>query len=121
MELRTNTRQRMDRAARIKRRLAVRFTHAASTMQYSGYTTDISETGVFIQTLRPPRLGTELDLGLVLRGGREVRVRAVVARLVVPPPQFQRMLPSGFGARFLVAGLSLSELEHSAPALERQR
>lgn len=115
-------RTKRPRAERIKRRLAVRFTCTGTETQLrSGYTTDISESGLFVHTLRPPALGTQISIGLVLRGGQEIKVRAVVARLVVPPPQFARLIQSGFGARFAGGGLSLTELELSAPALERSR
>lgn len=116
----SSLRRKRARADRIKRRLAVRFTCDGTDAFRSGYTTNVSETGLFVRTHRPPKLGSVVALSLVVRGGRHINVQVVVARLEVPPPQFRSFVASGFGAKFVNGALSMTELELSAPALERQ-
>lgn len=102
---------RRARAVRVKRRLAVHFVDTVTkAARRGGYTVDISETGVFVQTQRPPTPGTAIELQVMLKSGRELVIYAVVARLVVPPRQFVHALPSGFGARFTSAVPALAEL-----------
>ncbi len=82
-------------------RLKVRFWRAGSPDRvFTGYTTNISRSGCFIQTEHPigtaGRLQLELssdDLGFVCEG--------VVARSIKAPYELRQVKPSGMGVRFL--------------------
>ena len=96
---------------RITRRLQVRFRPIGEREAYAGYTADISETGMFVSTIRPLKPGTELDVE-VRDKHHSLRLDAVVIHARKVPPMWQRIRPSGMGVRFL-------EPEETAEGLRR--
>ncbi len=85
---------------RFGRRLKVRFRPVGDFKTYPGYTIDISQTGMFISTIRPLRPGTELDVEITIRQ-HSLHLDAVVVHARKVPPTWQRIYPSGMGMRFL--------------------
>ncbi|MBX7194558.1 MAG: TIGR02266 family protein [Sandaracinaceae bacterium] len=83
--------------------------HSASQF-YAGLSNDISEGGIFVSTIRPLPVGSELEVSFVLPGGHTVTTRGRVAWLATPRDEDSR---SGMGVRFVRL-----EPEHRA-AIER--
>lgn len=106
------------RAPRFRRRLAVRFRCEGASRP--GFTLNVSQSGALIVTQRPPPLGSVVDLEIVLRDGCRSRVRALVARLELPPAPLRRLVPSHVGMHFLDEVPSFASLTESRPALERR-
>ncbi len=68
----------------------------------AGIVRDLSERGVFIQTLADPSLNSVVEIVFSGSGARpEVRVEAGVARKRVAPPRLQATVPSGIGVEIL--------------------
>lgn len=88
---------------RLGRRFQVRFRPIGSKESHFGYTANISETGMFVATVRPLKPGTELDVE-VSDKRRMLRLDAVVVHARKVPPVWQCLRPSGMGVRFLDAG-----------------
>ena len=87
---------------RLGRRFQVRFRPIGGTESHVGYTANISQTGMFVATIRPLKPGTELDLE-VSDKKHMLRLDAVVVHARKVPPAWQRLRPSGMGVRFLEA------------------
>ena len=69
-------------------------------VSYQHYTVDVSQSGMFVETLSPLPLGTELGLRFGLpRQGAPVLVKGRVVR-TVPPGQASEGNPCGMGIRF---------------------
>ncbi len=87
---------------RLGRRFQVRFRPIGRKESHVGYTTDISETGMFVATIRPLTPGTELDVEV---SGKQhsLQLDAVVVHARKVPAMWQRLRPSGMGLRFLQA------------------
>jgi len=88
---------------RLGRRLQVRFRPLGGREAHVGYTTNVSQTGMFVATIRPLAPGTELDVE-VSDKRQSLRLDAVVVHARKVPPMWQRLRPSGMGLRFLDAG-----------------
>ena len=88
---------------RITRRLQVRFRPIGERESHFGFSANISQTGMFISTIRPLKPGTELDVELSDKQ-RRLHLDAVVIHARKVPSQWQRILPSGMGVRFLEPG-----------------
>ncbi|HEY6066467.1 MAG TPA: PilZ domain-containing protein [Thermoanaerobaculia bacterium] len=65
----------------------------------TGFTEDISPTGIFVRSAYIPRVGTVLTLQLQLPTGEKLRVRGRVIRTHRLPQQMRSVLPSGFAIR----------------------
>ncbi|MCP3957983.1 MAG: hypothetical protein GY719_09035 [bacterium] len=94
---------------RLPRRFPVRFRPIGEREAQVGYSTNISQTGMFVATMRPEKPGTELDLEVA---GKEHKMRldAVVVHARKVPAMWQRLRPSGMGVRFLEPGESVEGL-----------
>lgn len=88
---------------RLGRRFQVRFRSLGSAESHIGYTTNISQTGMFVATIRPLKPGTELDVE-VRDKESSLRLDVVVVHARKVPPVWQRLRPSGMGVRFLAEG-----------------
>lgn len=85
---------------RLGRRLRVRFRASGGHDFHVGYTTNISQTGMFVATIRPLKPGTEIDVE-VSDKKHPVQLHAVVIHARKVPAMWQRIRPSGMGIRFL--------------------
>ncbi len=70
----------------------------SATQFYAGLSNDISEGGLFISTIRPLPVGSELTISFVLPGGHAVTTRGRVAWLSTPRDEESR---PGMGVRFV--------------------
>jgi uncharacterized protein (TIGR02266 family) len=70
----------------------------SATQFYTGLSNDISEGGLFISTVRPLPVGSELMISFVLPGGHAVTTRGRVAWLSTPRDDESR---PGMGVRFV--------------------
>jgi hypothetical protein len=86
---------------RTRRRLLVDFeTGAAKT---TGFTSDVSPDGLFVRTIRIPRIGERLRAVVHLPDGRLVELQGVVVRSYRAPPVLRSLVPTGFAMRLRLA------------------
>jgi hypothetical protein len=90
----------MDRRVfpRIKRRYLVEFQAEGRTV--SGFTHNLSPTGLFVCSVYFPKPGTPLCLQIKVPGGRSFRLRVNVVRSYKVPQRLSRFVPSGFCVQF---------------------
>jgi PilZ domain len=65
----------------------------------TGFTLDISPTGVFIRTTYIPDNGEAVTIYLLVRAGKKLRLRGTVVRSYRVPANLRRYVASGFGLR----------------------
>jgi hypothetical protein len=65
----------------------------------TGFTHDISPTGVFIRSTYIAKIGATLTMQLLLPGGGKLRLRGTVVRSHRIPQHLRGVVPSGFGVR----------------------
>jgi hypothetical protein len=83
--------------ARKKRRFLVEFSLMGANC--TGFTYDVSPTGIFVRSVRLPNPGTFLTANLLVAAGKRVMVRGNVVRSFRVPPALARMVPSGFSMK----------------------
>lgn len=83
--------------ARKKRRFLVEFSLQGASC--TGFTYDVSPTGIFVRSIRLPPPGTILTASLHLPEGKRIAVRGKVIRSFRVPPALSRLIPSGFSIR----------------------
>ena len=84
-------------APRRKKRIVVDFetTQAKTT----GFTHDLSRTGLFIRTIRIPRIGKILRAMLHLPDGSHIPIEGTVVRSFRAPSMLRTVLPAGFALK----------------------
>ena len=80
--------------ARKKRRFLVEFHLQGANC--TGFTYDVSPSGIFVRSIRLPALGTYLTANLHLTAGKRIAVRGRVVRSHRVPAELARVVPSGF-------------------------
>ena len=95
------------RSVRNPRRLQVQFARRGDQQTYTGYTTNISTTGMFLATTSPQPPGARLRVE-VMDGQRGFMVEGVVAHARKVRGDMMRLTQPGMGIRFL----SVAELVH---------
>jgi hypothetical protein len=65
----------------------------------TGFTENISPTGIFVRSTHIPELGLTVSLKLLLPEGQKLRVRGTVVRSYLAPANLRRFIPSGYGVR----------------------
>ncbi len=83
--------------ARKKRRFLVEFDFQGASC--TGFTYDVSPTGIFVRSIRLPNPGTLLTANLHLSSGRRIAVRGRVLRSHRVPAALARLVPSGFSMK----------------------
>lgn len=96
------------RTKRILRRLKVRFGELG--FQHSGFTVDISPTGLFIATSHQPTIGSRLHLEVTLDATKLLYLEGVVARVATVPPELRQIVKAGFGIRLLTPAEVMGEM-----------
>lgn len=91
MERRSNNRK--------ARRVEVQFWGAADQDPRSGYTINVSPTGVFVGTSRPLPPGRKVRLSISI-DEQEMTLAGTVVHAARVSPLLQRLRPSGMGIRF---------------------
>lgn len=84
-------------AARTRRRLIVDFNTPLS--KTTGFTHDVSRSGLFIRTIQIPKIGNFLRAVLHLPDGRHLPIEGTVVRSHQAPSQLRALVPSGFGLK----------------------
>lgn len=102
------------------RRLRVRFGEAgAAGFPHSGFTNDVSATGLFVLTGSTPKPGTRLHLEVTMQNDRVLFMEGVVARQVVVPPELRQVVKAGFGVRYLLGTELMAEMVPALTATQR--
>lgn len=83
--------------SRKKRRFLVEFNFDGSVC--TGFTYDVSPSGIFIRSIRLPNPGTFLTANLHLPQGKRIAVRGRVVRAFRVPAGLSHVIPSGFSLR----------------------
>lgn len=83
-----------------------------------GFTSDASLTGVFVQTNRPLRSGTRIQMEFDLSPG-SFYVEGLIVRSVFVPPDLRKLKPGGMGVRLLGIDALLHDLEAKDAAVSR--
>ena len=91
------------------RRVQVQFWKRGEPHSYTGYTTNISPTGMYIGTPNPVGKGGRIRIE-VLDPQRGFMVEAEVAHALKTPLAMQQVKPSGMGVRFLQVDELIAEL-----------
>jgi hypothetical protein len=65
----------------------------------TGFTNDISPTGMFVRTTTIPDNGESVTIHLLVRAGKKLRLRGTVVRSYRVPANLRRYVASGFGVR----------------------
>ena len=86
-------------AKRRARRVQVKFWGAEDSEPRSGYTINVSPTGLFVGTNRPLPPGRKVRLSISLEE-RELKLDGTVVHAARVSPLLQRLRPSGMGVRF---------------------
>ena len=86
-------------AKRKARRVQVKFWGAEDAEPRSGYTINVSPTGLFVGTNRPLPPGRKVRLAISL-DERELKLDGTVVHAARVSPLLQRLRPSGMGVRF---------------------
>ena len=103
------------RSKRRRRRLGVRFW--SDEVEGSGFTRDISNTGLMIETTTPVDIGKRIHLELKLPDGEPYYAEGVVVRRKVYPRQASSLFKPGLGIKFV----SLGEAIRAIMRAESQR
>ena len=88
-------------STRRRRRYLIEWQNADSL--YTGFTHDVSPTGIFVRSMYVPRLDGVLTMQLLLPGGGKLRVRGKVVRLQSVSQNLRGVRPSGFAVRLTEA------------------
>jgi hypothetical protein len=92
---------------RVKRRLTVKF--GEKDLTQSGFTADVSPTGLFVVSASLPALDTRLHLQLFVTPERYVFFEGEVRRHKLVPIELRTIERSGFGVRLLTPREVLNE------------
>ncbi|MEP6800889.1 MAG: PilZ domain-containing protein [Acidobacteriota bacterium] len=65
----------------------------------TGFTNDLSRSGMFVRTIRIPRIGKIIRAILHAPGGGTVTVEGIVVRTFRAPGALRSLIPSGFVLR----------------------
>ena len=65
----------------------------------TGFTYDVSSSGIFVRSVRLPSLGTLVVANLHLAAGKRIAIRGRVVRAHRVPAELARVVPSGFSMR----------------------
>ncbi len=96
------------RNRRYARRFRVRF--GEKQLSHSGFTGDVSATGMFVVTSPVPKLGTRLHVEVTIDNERLLYVEGVVARMALVAPELRSVMKGGFGLRFLTGAELMAEM-----------
>lgn len=101
------------------RRLKVRFGEKGTQpgFSHSGFTHDVSATGLFVVTGQRPKLRARMHLEVTLAGEQPLYLEGVVTRHVLVPPELRQVLTAGFGVRLLRGPELMGELVPSMNTL----
>jgi Tfp pilus assembly protein PilZ len=105
---------RKDRRGSARRRCRVRVRFWNNELEGSGFTRDISNRGMFIETPMKLAKGTRLHFELQLETG-EFLIEGVVARVLKAHPNAQPVIKPGVGVRFLDLTVAIRKVGQELP------
>jgi hypothetical protein len=80
------------------------------TFGQSGFTADVSATGMFIVTSPVPKLGTRVHVEVTMDNERQLFFEGIVARMALVAPELRSVMKGGFGVRFLTGAELMAEM-----------
>ncbi len=80
------------------------------TFSQSGFTADVSATGMFIVTSPVPKLGTRVHVEVTMDNERQLFFEGIVARMALVAPELRTIMKGGFGVRFLTGAELMAEM-----------
>ncbi len=86
------------RGHRKKRRFLVEFEAAGN--KHTGFTYDMSPSGLFVCSIRAPKPGTTVSMKLRSSKDKDVALQGVAVRSFRGPASLAAVMPSGFGVQF---------------------
>ena len=86
------------RSLRKRRRFTVEF--EAAGIKHTGFTHDVSPSGLFVCSIRAPKPGTAVSLSLRSSKDKDVKLRGITVRSFRGPASLAGVMPTGFGVRF---------------------
>lgn len=101
------------RSKRRRRRLPVKFWRG--DVEGTGFTTDISNTGLMVETTASADIGSRFHIELQLPEGTPYFAEGVVARKKVYPRHAASMFKSGLGFRFVALGEAIRAVLEEKP------
>ncbi len=96
------------RHRRYARRFRVKF--GEKTLAQTGFTSDVSATGMFVVTQPVPKLGTRLHVEVAMDNDRLLYFEGMVARMALVAPELRSVMRGGFGLRFLTGAELMAEM-----------
>ena len=96
------------RNRRYSRRFRVRF--GEKQLDRTGFTSDVSTTGMFVVSQPVPKLATRLHVEVSMDNDRVLYFEGVVARLTLVAPELRSVMKGGFGLRFLTGAELVAEM-----------
>ena len=96
------------RHRRHSKRFRVKF--GEKQLSQSGFTSDVSVTGMFIVTSSVPKLGTRLHVEVTVDNDRVLYVEGMVARMTIVAPELRSVMKGGFGLRYLSGAELVAEM-----------
>ncbi|MBX7100736.1 MAG: hypothetical protein K1X89_23690 [Myxococcaceae bacterium] len=94
------------------RRYAKRFRvrYGETQLDKTGFSGDVSATGLFVMTNHQPKLGTRMHVEVGVEGDKVLYLEAVVARLAIVAPELRGVMKGGFGMRYLTGAELMAEM-----------
>ena len=96
------------RHRRYSKRFRVKFGEKA--LDRSGFTSDVSATGMFIVAQPVPKLNTRLHVEVAMENERVLYFEGIVARMTLVAPELRSVMKGGFGLRFLGPAELMAEM-----------
>lgn len=96
------------RNRRYSKRFKVRF--GVKDLALTGFTNDISATGMFVATSTVMSIGQRVHVEVLLEDDHKLYFEGVVARLTLVAPELRQIMKGGFGLRFLTGAELMSEM-----------
>ncbi len=96
------------RHRRYTRRFKVRF--GEKTFTQTGFTSDVSATGLFVVTNATMHLNTRVHVEVNIDAERQLFFEGIVARLAIVSPELRQIMKGGFGMRFLTGAELMAEM-----------
>ena len=96
------------RNRRYAKRFKVRF--GTRELTSTGFTHDVSATGLFVVSTQQLSLGERLHVEVQLDGEKKLMFEGVVARLTLVAPELRQLMKGGFGVRFLTGTELMGEM-----------
>jgi PilZ domain len=89
-----------EKAGRLRKRRRFLVEFEAAGIKHTGFTHDVSPSGLFVCSVRAPKPGTAVSLRLRSSKDKDLILKGVAVRSFRGPAALAAVVPSGFGVRF---------------------